>query len=138
MGDLVFVVKQKTAYEMRISDWSDVCSSDLCGWLRPGHGLPSRCRCSWRGSCLGLRVRWPVPRPPLRAARRLRLVSTATVTPPAGVVDPNPGNNSSTARLVVVQQNDGAGCNAGNEGVSCEIGSASCRERECKEVSNSV
>src|SRR3546814_11545965 len=26
----VFVVKQKTAYEMRISDWSsDVCSSDL-------------------------------------------------------------------------------------------------------------
>src|SRR3546814_5179054 len=27
----VFVFKQKTAYEMRISDWSsDVCSSDLC------------------------------------------------------------------------------------------------------------
>src|SRR3546814_5225919 len=27
---VVFVVKQKTAYEMRISDWSsDVCSSDL-------------------------------------------------------------------------------------------------------------
>src|SRR3546814_2924345 len=27
---LVFVVKQKTAYDMRISDWSsDVCSSDL-------------------------------------------------------------------------------------------------------------
>src|SRR3546814_10858574 len=27
-----FVFKQKTAYEMRISDWSsDVCSSDLCG-----------------------------------------------------------------------------------------------------------
>src|SRR3546814_1966325 len=29
--DLFFVFKQKTAYEMRISDWSsDVCSSDLC------------------------------------------------------------------------------------------------------------
>src|SRR3546814_10423182 len=28
----VFVFKQKTAYEMRISDWSsDVCSSDLAG-----------------------------------------------------------------------------------------------------------
>src|SRR3546814_7224756 len=28
---LVFFFKQKTAYEMRISDWSsDVCSSDLC------------------------------------------------------------------------------------------------------------
>src|SRR3546814_9020846 len=30
--DLVFFFKQKTAYEMRISDWSsDVCSSDLIG-----------------------------------------------------------------------------------------------------------
>src|SRR3546814_7004233 len=33
---LVFFFKQKTAYEMRISDWSsDVCSSDL-----PGEFLP--------------------------------------------------------------------------------------------------
>src|SRR3546814_18719288 len=36
---LFFLFKQKTAYEMRISDWSsDVCSSDLCAavpaWLR--------------------------------------------------------------------------------------------------------
>src|SRR3546814_6976872 len=31
-----FFFKQKTAYEMRISDWSsDVCSSDLCGELDP-------------------------------------------------------------------------------------------------------
>src|SRR3546814_9517051 len=32
-----FVFKQKTAYEMRISDWSsDVCSSDLPGlWSAP-------------------------------------------------------------------------------------------------------
>src|SRR3546814_6716011 len=30
-----FFFKQKTAYEMRISDWSsDVCSSDLCFELR--------------------------------------------------------------------------------------------------------
>src|SRR3546814_17426600 len=29
-----FFFKQKTAYEMRISDWSsDVCSSDLYGWV---------------------------------------------------------------------------------------------------------
>src|SRR3546814_3578831 len=35
---LVFFFKQKTAYEMRISDWSsDVCSSDL----------GSRCRMAW-------------------------------------------------------------------------------------------
>src|SRR3546814_8461862 len=33
----VFFFKQKTAYEMRISDWSsDVCSSDLAGRLRAG------------------------------------------------------------------------------------------------------
>src|SRR3546814_3689686 len=36
---LFFFFKQKTAYEMRISDWSsDVCSSDLrclTAWLRP-------------------------------------------------------------------------------------------------------
>src|SRR3546814_1414290 len=31
---IVFFFKQKTAYEMRISDWSsDVCSSDLLGVL---------------------------------------------------------------------------------------------------------
>src|SRR3546814_2990948 len=30
MGYCIFVIKQKTAYDMRISDWSsDVCSSDL-------------------------------------------------------------------------------------------------------------
>src|SRR3546814_9745365 len=30
---VVFFFKQKTAYEMRISDWSsDVCSSDLAGF----------------------------------------------------------------------------------------------------------
>src|SRR3546814_8443715 len=31
---IFFFFKQKTAYEMRISDWSsDVCSSDLAAWL---------------------------------------------------------------------------------------------------------
>src|SRR3546814_10837672 len=34
---IIFFFKQKTAYEMRISDWSsDVCSSDLFGY-----GVPS-------------------------------------------------------------------------------------------------
>src|SRR3546814_6990069 len=36
---IFFFFKQKTAYEMRISDWSsDVCSSDLC-WTVP-HAAP--------------------------------------------------------------------------------------------------
>src|SRR3546814_9761224 len=34
---LFFFFKQKTAYEMRISDWSsDVCSSDLYAWNEQG------------------------------------------------------------------------------------------------------
>src|SRR3546814_6444203 len=35
LGVVIFFFKQKTAYEMRISDWSsDVCSSDLFGLAR--------------------------------------------------------------------------------------------------------
>src|SRR3546814_2700805 len=40
-GSCFFFFKQKTAYEMRISDWSsDVCSSDLMAFaelIRPAH-----------------------------------------------------------------------------------------------------
>src|SRR3546814_10188074 len=45
---VVFFFKQKTAYEMRISDWSsDVCSSDLPYEVRAAGGGAScrRCRC---------------------------------------------------------------------------------------------
>src|SRR3546814_1500021 len=40
----VFFFKQKTAYEMRISDWSsDVCSSDLSDFVfvTPSHHCPT-------------------------------------------------------------------------------------------------
>src|SRR3546814_2111165 len=53
-----FFFKQKTAYEMRISDWSsDVCSSDLCrsvlvvqarGEQRGGSGVSCQLRCNRR------------------------------------------------------------------------------------------
>src|SRR3546814_20981463 len=37
---MIFFFKQKTAYEMRISDWSsDVCSSDL--WIKSITGIPA-------------------------------------------------------------------------------------------------
>src|SRR3546814_6662374 len=42
-----FFFKQKTAYEMRISDWSsDVCSSDLAvrGCLETLHGSAAQCQ----------------------------------------------------------------------------------------------
>src|SRR3546814_8577703 len=94
----VFFFKQKTAYEMRISDWSsDVCSSDLRAQAarsarirrRPGHpgtGPPpprdpgrrwrhgSICR-SWRddasldSEAAGLAERRPPVTPPLSPAR---------------------------------------------------------------------
>src|SRR3546814_2610652 len=39
MMKYIFLFKQKTAYEMRISDWSsDVCSSDLFAAETPGAG----------------------------------------------------------------------------------------------------
>src|SRR3546814_1024747 len=58
---LFFFFKQKTAYDMRISDWSsDVCSSDL----RPSP-------CGWSAS---VRDRWPdsMWRTPWRAPSALR------------------------------------------------------------------
>src|SRR3546814_17165338 len=46
-GLVIFFVKQKTAYEMRISDWSsDVCSSDL---VVDGVGLRRQPRDDGRG-----------------------------------------------------------------------------------------
>src|SRR3546814_4394463 len=78
-----FFFKQKTAYEMRISDWSsDVCSSDLVPAGPPGAGArhpgdarrgAARRRPRLRPQRLGRRragddVRHPAPVPHLRAA----------------------------------------------------------------------
>src|SRR3546814_7656708 len=68
--DVFFFFKQKTAYEMRISDWSsDVCSSDLaapsgplCGTLVSSTGTPPK-------TALNQRQR-PCPLPPPRAPSR--------------------------------------------------------------------
>src|SRR3546814_4678530 len=59
MTSIVYVVvccfKQKTAYEMRISDWSsDVCSSDLkgaCGRGRQGSGRRTEAQLPERQAC---------------------------------------------------------------------------------------
>src|SRR3546814_8478806 len=45
---VVFFFKQKTAYDMRISDWSsDVCSSDLSRWR--GSSMGAGCVASRQG-----------------------------------------------------------------------------------------
>src|SRR3546814_10066926 len=55
---LFFFFKQKTAYEMRISDWSsDVCSSDLPARCGGGVRVPCRCRPRRVGS-QGEKIHW--------------------------------------------------------------------------------
>src|SRR3546814_5745807 len=53
---LFFFFKQKTAYEMRISDWSsDVCSSDL--QKRPGAGLPKPAHRAYSSESFKIKLR---------------------------------------------------------------------------------
>src|SRR3546814_2045466 len=73
-----FFFKQKTAYEMRISDWSsDVCSSDL-GTQETLRATPPSTRCARRRQ---LRSLWSVYRPPT-APTPLRLIPTLPSTRP--------------------------------------------------------
>src|SRR3546814_349960 len=65
---LFFFFKQKTAYELRISDWSsDVCSSDLRGRTRISRGgrcqSPSSWPTMWRRAAARLPAP-PTPHPP--------------------------------------------------------------------------
>src|SRR3546814_5448713 len=67
---LLFFFKQKTAYEMRISDWSsDVCSSDLPGGGGGANGAHGRQR-SRRMDVLP--AGWPARPPPPGAAGAAR------------------------------------------------------------------
>src|SRR3546814_4950370 len=115
-----FFFKQKTAYEMRISDWSsDVCSSDLPG-LHHGGGMKIR-RHRRRG---GHGLRQPEVERKLRAfgqgaeededeRRKIKIVGPDLV---AGGQDP----------IEVVAADDVSD--------DQEIGRASCRERVCQYV----
>src|SRR3546814_12669361 len=69
---LFFFCKQKTAYEMRISDWSsDVCSSDLSTASSPGRPRVQTHLCASVSICA------PVSRP-----RRHRLAGACRDVPP--------------------------------------------------------
>src|SRR3546814_4123893 len=70
----IFFFKQKTAYEMRISDWSsDVCSSDL----RHFHRQAARPRPRWRRAVDQLQVQgaWQGQRPALAGPAAPRVYS---------------------------------------------------------------
>src|SRR3546814_2443216 len=70
---LLFFLKQQTAYEMRISDWSsDVCSSDLGAVARhrvradaPASGVAAGCRAA-AGAVAAVTVAGVVDRPAAR------------------------------------------------------------------------
>src|SRR3546814_2630531 len=85
-----FFFKQKTAYEMRISDWSsDVCSSDLLEELAEDGGGTDHDRApsfSASATTAGSSVARPASRPRLSAASseqpRLSVASSALIAPP--------------------------------------------------------
>src|SRR3546814_21172855 len=109
----IFFFKQKTAYEMRISDWSsDVCSSDL-PFPHPGrapnlssdHKTNGGCRQRNRAS------HFPSVRRPCPALRRRSWAPSCWVSP---------------------------ACRYPAPAVAREIGRAPCRERVCQYVYISV
>src|SRR3546814_7311038 len=109
---LFFFCKQKTAYEMRISDWSsDVCSSDL--GIQARHSEDSA---SPGGSTRLLLLAEEEPHPARHLLRRSR--ATHLGRPPA---DERAGAPEYRARHRP-------------HPVDGEIGRASCRERVCQTV----
>src|SRR3546814_14556709 len=106
MGFIVF--KQRTAYEMRISDWSsDVCSSDLVGADHARHRADNGTDPDW--------PRRPAPEPAAQAGARA-LVRRRRMGPAA------------RCRKRAAWRGQRSG----------ELGRASCRERVCQYVLNSV
>src|SRR3546814_4437851 len=75
-----FFFKQKTAYEMRISDWSsDVCSSDLDNFRSDGAGGGSFFAPFLRSE--GTRHRWiGLASCPERIAQQIGMVVTSSLT----------------------------------------------------------
>src|SRR3546814_10058211 len=70
-----FFFKQKTAYEVRISDWSsDVCSSDLVGAIPPGQSEEialASCRSRYARAAAGPRQARPQARTDAHASGAL-------------------------------------------------------------------
>src|SRR3546814_3609198 len=101
----VFFFKQKTAYEMRISDWSsDVCSSDL---------LPS----------LLWSLGWVAPAPPRDFfTPRRRNARSASLAPLFRIPVTQAGPSVEKHTL------------ASSKSETQQIGRASCRERVCQYV----
>src|SRR3546814_18637257 len=112
-----FFFKQKTAYEMRISDWSsDVCSSDLKRWVTFER----------------------VMRPPLRLGNRMLSPAGSPMWRRQDLMSAAVGRQSGTCcaaimmRLRVNQDENDLASLWRSEGVARKIERASCRERGCQ------
>src|SRR3546814_2608781 len=104
MRFLVFFFKQKTAYEMRISDWSsDVCSSDLL----VGLGLWVRLKLTETPAFAEAKAKAPPPRVPFASLFRHHMRATLA------------GTFAVVTCFAIFY---------------IEIGRASCRERVCQYV----
>src|SRR3546814_13766854 len=115
----VFFFKQKTAYEMRISDWSsDVCSSDLA--RDPAGDRPHRAVRRGQGRLPGDGGG--------RAFRQDRDRGLKRVAPPAAKSRGNVDILAETAILSGIMIEEDIGHAEG------QIGRASCRERVCRYV----
>src|SRR3546814_15499735 len=127
---LIFFFKQKTAYDLRISDWSsDVCSSDLLVLGRRGR--------SWRGLFGGEHPLYAsagsvaLSLPGSDLAFELRAIVDATVqalAPPAPDLDPRHFAPAAVLRREVELQPAQAAIGL-LRGVGLEIGRASRRGR---------
>src|SRR3546814_4579104 len=99
----VFFFKQKTAYEMRISDWSsDVCSSDLFLVHQPRQRLGKlRVRIVGSGPALGLDEQRPArPHATQRVVQPLRRGDQLALSRAVEVKPTKPGSAQDTAALV--------------------------------------
>src|SRR3546814_4558939 len=120
--NFIFLFKQKTAYEMRISDWSsDVCSSDL---TQPGNPTQNAYVESFNGKfrdeCLN--ENWSISLEHARAVIAIWRKDYNEVRPHSSLPKCTP------AEFAAALRNEGslAGSTAD------QIGRASCRERVCK------
>src|SRR3546814_11549190 len=111
----VYFFKQKTAYEMRISDWSsDVCSSDLASIAGPGFINLRLTDATWRAELAAIHA---------EAEDYGRSSTGAGVTVNVEYVSANPTGPMHMGH-----------CRGAVVGDALEIGRASGRERVCQYV----
>src|SRR3546814_12405084 len=117
--------KQKTAYEMRISDWSsDVCSSDL---LSTQHAEEVD-HATLKEAVIEEIVKPVIPAAMISAETRYLINPTGRF-----VIGGPHGDCGLTGRKIIVDTYGGIGRHGGGA-VSGKIGRASCRERVCQYV----